>query len=327
MKSRIEELLQKSRVGLLTCTLLASVTALAQPYPTRPLTLVVSFEPGGSTDISARVVAQELGRALEQQVLVENRAGAGGRIGTKSVALAKPDGYTLLWGSGSSLTAAPVLFADQGHVATLVPVSLGATQPFVFVTTPAVGVKSVAEFVALAKQRPMALNFASAGNGSSNHLLGEIFMASTGAQLTHIPYKGAASAREALIKGDAQLMDEAPSPLLGSMKSGQLVPLFVTGDARDPMLPDVPSAKELGLPDLVITGFFGLLAPAGTPQPIVDKLNAAMKAALATPAVKQAFDQLGFTAVHSTPGQMAERIAQGKANYERIVKARGIRAE
>lgn len=301
--------------------------AHAQAYPARPITLVVSFEPGGSTDLSARVVAQELTRLLGQQVVVENRVGAGGRIGTKSVALARPDGYTLLWGSGSSLTAAPVLFADQGHVATLVPVSLGATQPFVFVTTPLTGAKTVAELVALARRRPGAMNFASAGVGSSNHLLGEIFMASTGAQMVHVPYKGSASAKEALLKGDAQLMDEAVSPLLPQLRAGQLVPLFVTGEIRDPLLPDVPTAQEVGLNDLTITGFFGLLAPAGTPSEIVARLNAATKDALAAPAVKEAFAKVGFIGSGSTPAQLAERIAQGRSRYERIVRERGIRAE
>lgn len=299
----------------------------AQTYPARSITLVVSFEPGGSTDLSARVVAQELTRLLGQQVVVENRVGAGGRIGTKSVALAKPDGYTLLWGSGSTLTAAPVLFADQGHVATLVPVSLGATQPFVFVTTPATGAKTVADFVALASRSPGALNFASAGVGSSNHLLGEIFMAATGAQLAHVPYKGSASAKEAMLRGDAQLMDEAVSPLLPQIRSGQLVPLFVTGDVRDPLLPDVPTAQEVRLPDLTITGFFGLLAPAGTPAEIVARLNAATKEALASAAVREAFTKVGFIGSPSTPAQFAERIAQGRARYERIVKERGIRVE
>jgi tripartite-type tricarboxylate transporter receptor subunit TctC len=314
-----------------TMVALASLSAFhaarADSYPSRPVTLVVSFEPGGSTDVSARVVAQELGRILKQPVNVENRAGAGGRIGTRSAALARPDGYTLLWGSGSSLTAAPVLFNDQGHVTTLLPVSLGATQPFVFVTTPAVGAKTLAEFVTQARQRPLTMNFASAGNGSSNHLLGEIFMAATGSQLTHVPYKGSASAREALLKGDAQLMDEATSPLLPQLRTGQLVPLFVTGDTRDPLLPDVPTAQEVGLPDLVITGFFGLLAPAGTPAAVVNQLNTAMKEALSSAAVMKAFDSVGFTPAYSTPAQMAERIAQGKARYERIIRARGIRVE
>lgn len=306
---------------------LAAGPARADTYPSRPITLVVSFEAGGSTDLSARVVAQELGRLLRQLVVVENRVGAGGRVGTKSVALARPDGYTLLWGSGSSLTAAPVLYADQGHVGTLLPVSLGATQAFVFVTTPAVGARTLADFVALAKRQPTALNFASAGNGSSNHLLGEIFMSAAGIQLTHIPYKGSASSREALLKGEAQLMDEVPSPLLAQLKSGQLLPLFVTGDRRDPLLPEVPTARELGMADLVITGFYGLLAPAGTPANVVDVLNAAMKEALSAASVVKAFDALGFTPAFSTPAQFSERIAQGRSRYERIVKERGIRVE
>ena len=299
----------------------------AQPYPARPITLVVSFDPGGATDLSARVVARELTRLLGQPVNVENRAGAGGRIGTRSVAQAKPDGHTLLWGSGSNLTAAPVLFADQGHVASLVPVSLGATQAFVFVTTPATGARTVAEFVALAKRKPGALNFASAGVGSSNHLLGEIFQAATGSSFTHVPYKGSASAKEALLKGDAQLMDESIAALLPQLRAGQLVPLFVTGDVRDPLLPEVPTAREVGIPDLTITGFFGLLAPAGTPAEVVTRLNAAMKEALAAPAVKDAFAPLGFVGAASTPAELADRIAQGRARYERIVRERGIRAE
>jgi tripartite-type tricarboxylate transporter receptor subunit TctC len=324
-----EASLQRSKcfIAAVALVLVSLGSARAEPYPSRPVTLVVSFEPGGSTDVSARVVAQELSRILKHQVVVENRAGAGGRIGTKSVAAAKPDGHTLLWGSGSSLTAAPALFSDQGHVATLVPVSLGATQAFVFVTTPAVGAKTLTEFVAQARKRPLGMNFASAGIGSSNHLLGEIFMSVAGIQLTHIPYKGSVSAREALIKGDAQLMDEVASPLAGQLKSGQLVPLFVTGDVRDPLLPDVPTASEAGMPDLAITGFYGLLAPAGTPPSVIDTLNAAMREALAAPPVITAFDHLGFTPAYSTPAQMSQRISQGKARYERIVKERGIRAE
>lgn len=316
-----------SSLALLAMVLGAAAPARAEAYPSRPITLVVSFEPGGSTDLSARVVAQELTRLLGQQVLVENRVGAGGRIGTKSVALARPDGYTLLWGSGSTLTAAPVLFADQAHVATLVPVSLGATQPFVFVTTPATGAKTVAELLALARRSPGAVNFASAGVGSSNHLLGEIFMASTNTQMLHVPYKGSASAKEALLKGEAQLMDEAVSPLLPQLRNGQLVPLFVTGDVRDPLLPEVPTAREVGLPDLTITGFFGLLAPAGTPADIVARLNTAIREALAAPAVKDAFAKVGFIGAASTPAQLAERIAQGRSRYERIVRERGIRVE
>lgn len=305
----------------------ATPTLHAQTYPTRPITLIVSFGPGGSTDISARVVAQELSAHLQQPVIVENKAGAGGRIGTKLAAQAKPDGYTLLWGSGSSLTAAPALYANQEHVATLVPVSLGATQPFIFATSPSLGVKTTQDFIALAKRSPGVLNFASAGTGSSNHLLGEIFMSVTGTQLVHVPYKGAALAMDALIRGDAHLMDEVTSPLIGALRAGQLVPLFSTGEKREPMFPDIPTAAESGLPDLTIQGFFGLLAPAGTPPDIVARLNEAMRVVLSSPSVTKVFGNLGFNMAYSTPEQMAARIAEGKATYARIVKERQIRVE
>lgn len=305
----------------------ASPSLWAQAYPSRAITLIVSFEPGGSTDISARAVAQELALVLKQPVVVENRPGAGGRVGTRAAALAKPDGYTLLWGSGSSLTASPVLYADQSHVATLVPVSLGATQPFIFAVSPALGVKTAAEFIALAKKSPGKLNFASAGTGSSNHLLGEIFMATAGVQLVHVPYRGAALAKDAVIRGDGHLMTEVISPLIGSLRAGQLVALFITSEARDQMFPDVPTAAEVGLPDLTIQGFFGLLAPAGAPAEIVERLNRAMRDVLTSQAVATTFRNLGFTAAYSTPAQMAERIAVGKATYARIIHDRQIRVE
>lgn len=312
---------------LAAACLLGSALARAQAWPVRPITLIVSFEPGGSTDISARAIAQELSVQLKQPVVIENRSGAGGRIGTKAAALAKPDGYTLLWGSGSSLTAAPVLYANQEHVATLMPVSLGATQPFVFVTTPTLGVRTAQDFVALAKRQPGKLNFASAGLGSSNHLLGEIFMAATGAPLVHVPYKGAVMAKDAVIRGEAQLMDEVTSPLIGALRAGQLVPLFMTGERRDPAFPDIPTAAEAGLPELTIQGFFGLLAPAGTPPEIVGRLNDAMRTVLASDSVTKAFGNLGFNTAFSTPEQMAARIAEGRATYARIVKERQIRVD
>lgn len=312
---------------LAAACLLGSTAVRADAWPSRPITLIVSFEPGGSTDISARAIAQALAVELKQPVVVENRAGAGGRIGTRAAALARPDGYTLLWGSGSSLTAAPAIYPNQEHVATLVPVSLGATQAFVFVTHPGLGVRTVQEFVALAKREPGKLNFASAGAGSSNHLLGEIFLAATGAPVVHVPYKGAVMAKDAVIRGEAQLMDEVTSPLIGALRAGQLVPLFMTGERRDPVFPDIPTAAEAGLPEMTIQGFFGLLAPAGTPPEIVARLNGAMRAALASEPVAKTFGNLGFTTVYSTPQQMAVRIAEGRATYARIVKARQIRVD
>ncbi len=304
--------------------LLLAGPALAGTYPDRPVTIVVPFEAGGSTDVSARVVAKALSEALGQPVIVLNQPGAGGRIGTRRVATAEPDGYTLLWGSGSTLTVAPVLYPDQTYLTTLVPVSLGALQPFVFVTSPATGARSLSELLAQARAKPDVLNFASAGIGSSNHLLGEILMAATGAKFVHVPYKGSISARDAVINGDAQLMDEVLAPLLAQIKSGQIVPLMVTSETRDPALPDVPTAKESGLPDLSITGFFGLMAPPRTPPEVLATLNAAMKKALASPELRKSFEAMSFDVGNGSTEDLAALIARGRERYGRIVSERKI---
>ncbi len=310
-----------------SCAALALVMAapaLAGNYPDRPVTIVVPFEAGGSTDVSARVVAKALTDVLRQPVIVLNQPGAGGRIGTRRVATADPDGYTLLWGSGSTLAVAPVLYPDQAYLTALVPVSLGALQPFVFVTSPETGARSLADLVALARAKPGVLNFASAGVGSSNHLLGEILMSATGARFVHVPYKGATSARDAVIRGDAQLMDEVLAPLLAQIRSGQLVPLLITSEARDPTLPNVPTAKEAGFPDLSITGFFGLMAPPKTPPEVIAALNAAMKKALAAPDLRKSFAAMSFEVGNGSAEDLAALIARGRERYGRIVAERKI---
>jgi tripartite-type tricarboxylate transporter receptor subunit TctC len=301
--------------------------AVAAPFPERPINLVVPFEAGGSTDVSARVVAKALADVLGQPIVVQNQPGAGGRIGTRRVATAEPDGYTLLWGSGSTLAVAPVLYPDQTYLTGLVPVGLGALQPFLFVTSPETGARTVGDLVALARRKPDALNFASAGVGSSNHLLGEIFMSATATKFTHVPYKGATSARDAVIRGDAQLMDEVLAPLLAQIKTGHLVPLLITSQTRDPSLPDVPTAAEAGLPDLAITGFFGLMAPPKAPPDVVATLNAALKKALASPELRKSFDAMSFDVGSGSAEDLAAVIARGRERYGRIVGERNIRVE
>ena len=304
--------------------MLLSGPVLAGSYPDRPVTIVVPFEAGGSTDVSARVVAKALSEGLGQPVVILNQPGAGGRIGTRRVATAEPDGYTLLWGSGSTLTVAPVLYPDQTYLTSLVPVSLGALQPFVFVTSPATGARTLPELLAQARAKPDVLNFASAGIGSSNHLLGEILMSATGTKFVHVPYKGSISARDAVINGDAQLMDEVLAPLLAQIKSGQVVPLMITSEKRDPALPTVPTAKELGLPDLSITGFFGLMAPPKTPPEVIATLNAAMKKALASPELHKSFEAMSFDVGNGSAEDLAALIARGRERYGRIVAERKI---
>jgi tripartite-type tricarboxylate transporter receptor subunit TctC len=315
------------RVLLTSVGLGLPALAIAGPFPERPINLVVPFEAGGSTDVSARVVAKALAEVLGQPVVVQNQPGAGGRIGTRRVATAEPDGYTLLWGSGSTLAVAPVLYPDQTYLTGLVPVGLGALQPFLFVTSPETGAKTIGELVALARRKPDALNFASAGVGSSNHLLGEIFMSATATKFTHVPYKGATSARDAVIRGDAQLMDEVLAPLLAQIKAGQLVPLLITSQTRDPSLPDVPTAAEAGLPDLAITGFFGLMAPSKTSPDVVATLNAALKKALTSAELRKSFDAMSFDVGNGSADDLAAIIARGRERYSRIVAERNIRVE
>jgi tripartite-type tricarboxylate transporter receptor subunit TctC len=324
MTVRIPRLFRRL-TAVLALALPAPVTAA--PFPEKPITLVVPFEAGGSTDVSARVVAKALSEVVRQPVVVLNQPGAGGRIGTRRVATSEPDGYTLLWGSGSTLAVAPVLYPDQTYLTTLVPVGLGALQPFLFVTSPEAGAKTVGELVALAKRKPDVLNFASAGVGSSNHLLGEIFMSSTATKFVHVPYKGATSARDAVMRGDAQLMDEVLAPLIQQVKAGQLVPLLITSEKRDPSLPNVPTAAEAGLPDLAITGFFGLMAPPKAPPDVIAALNAAMKKALASDDLRKSFAAMSFEVGNGSAEDLAGVIARGRERYGRIVKERNIRVD
>jgi len=313
--------------GLIVFSLFPGAATATAAYPNRPITLVVAFEAGGSSDISARLLAQELTRLLGQQVIVENRPGAGGRPGTRRAADAAPDGYTLLWGSGSALTVSPLLYADQQYVRNLTPISLGVTQPFIFVSSSAIGARTVQDLIALAKQQPGKLNFASAGVGSSNHLLGEIFMASTGTEFEHVPYRGGASARDAVVKNEAQLMDEVLSPLIGSIRAGQLQPLFITSETRHPLFPDVPTAAEAGLPDLAVVGFFALLGPAKLPSEIVQTLNEAMKQALGSASLRAALDAKGFDAAYGTPTDLQGLIEKGRKQYGEIIARRNIKVD
>ncbi len=309
----------------LGCALAISPASAA--FPERPITLVVTFEAGGASDVSARVVAKALSEVLKQPVVVQNQPGAGGRIGTRRVAGAEPDGYTLLWGSGSTLTAAPALYPDDKYLGTLVPVGVGALQPFLFVTTPATGAKTIADLVALAKQKPGELNFASAGIGSSNHLLGEIFMSTTGTKFTHVPYKGAAPARDAMIRGDAQLMDEVIATLWPQISAGQLVPLLITSQARDPELPGVPTAAEAGLPDLAITGFFGIMAPPNMSPELLATLGDAMKKALQSAELRKSFSNMRLDVGSGSAQDLAALIARGRERYSKIVAERNIRVD
>jgi len=309
-------------------------TAIAAPltfaqgaanYPAKPVRLVVPFPAGGTTDILARAVAQRLSEAWGQQVIVDNRPGAGGNIGSDLVAKAKPDGYTLLMGTVGTHAINPSLYRNMpyDHVKDFAPVILVAGVPNVLVVNPSLPVHSVPELIAYAKANPGKLNFASSGNGTSIHLSGELFKAMTGVEMTHVPYKGSAPALTDLIGGQVQLMfDNLPSSL-PFIKAGKLRALAVTSGARAAALPDLPTLAESGLPGFEASSWFGVLAPAGTSRDIVAKLNGAIAGWLASPEAKEKLLAQGAIAAGGTPEDFARHIGAETSKWAKVVKASG----
>jgi tripartite-type tricarboxylate transporter receptor subunit TctC len=313
-----------------------AVTAVAVPahaqapaYPTKPIRLVVPFPPGGATDLLARDVGQKLTEAWGQSVVVDNRPGAGGNIGTELVAKAAPDGYTLEMGTVGTHAINASLYAKlpYDHVKDFVPVILVAGVPNVLVVNPSVPANTVAELIAYAKANPGKLNFASSGAGTSIHLSGELFKVMAGVQMTHIPYKGSAPAVQDLIGGQVQLMFDNLPPSLPQIKAGKLRALAVTSAARAPALPDVPTLAESGLPGFEASSWFGVLAPAGTPPAIVAKLNAEIAKWLATPEAKEKLSKQGANAAGGTPEDFAKHIAVETAKWAKVVKESGAKVD
>jgi tripartite-type tricarboxylate transporter receptor subunit TctC len=303
--------------------------ACAQTYPTKPIRLVVPFPPGGATDILARDVAQKLTEAWGQSVIVDNRPGAGGNIGSELVAKSAPDGYTLEMGTVGTHAINASLYAKMpyDHVKDFVPVILVAGVPNVLVVTPSLPANSVAELIAYAKANPGKLNFASSGNGTSIHLSGELFKVMAGVQITHIPYKGSAPALQDLLAGQVQLMFDNLPPSLPQIKAGKLRALAVTSLARAPALPDVPTLAESGLPGFEASSWFGILAPAGTPAPIVAKINAEVAKWLSTPEAKEKLLKQGANPAGGTPEDFAKHIAAETAKWAKVVKDSGAKID
>jgi len=281
---------QKFLRGLFACTSAVVLAALspvaaAQNYPTKPIRLVVPFPAGGTTDILARAAAQKLSEALGQQVVVDNRPGAGGNIGADIVAKSAPDGYTLLMGTVGTHAINPSLYTKMpyDHFKDFVPVVLVAGVPNVLVVTPSLPVNSVQDLIKLAKEKPGQINFASSGSGTSIHLSGELFKTMTGVEMTHVPYKGSSPALTDLMGGQVQLMfDNLPSAL-PQIKGGKLRAIAVTSTKRAPALPDIPTMAESGLPGFEASSWFGVLAPAGTPPAVVTRINTEINKWLQSP--------------------------------------------
>ena len=316
-------------VLLAACGFAAHGASAPGVYPDRPLRLIVPFPPGGGNDILARAVGQRLAEAIGQQVVVDNRGGAGGIVGAELAAKSVPDGYTMLLGSLGSLAHNPALRPQLPYdpVRDFAPVILLANSAFILVVNPSLPAKSVAEFIALAKSKPGGLNYASAGQGSSLHLTGEIFKATTGVDIVHVAYKGTAPALTELIAGQVQASFSTMPPALPHVKTGKLRALAVTTSKRALAAPDVPTVAEAGVPGFDVSNWQGIVAPARTPAAIVDKLNRDLAATLKTPAMADLLNAQGLEPAGGTPAQFAAVIRSEVAKYKTVVKTAGIRPE
>ncbi|TAI61717.1 tripartite tricarboxylate transporter substrate binding protein [Bradyrhizobium sp. Leo170] len=304
-------------------------TAQAQDYPNRPITLVIPFAPGGSTSIVGRGIAEKMSELLGEKIMIDNRPGAGGTVGTKAVAKSDPDGYTLVLGYTGTLAIGPSLYKKAGYDPRkdFAPIGMIGNAPNSLVVHPSFPAKSVAELIAYAKQNPGKISFGSAGAGTASHITGEYFARSAGISLVHVPYKGTGPALVDLIGGHIP-MAFAPIPAShANVSAGTLRALAVTSSTRSGLLPDVPTIAEAGVPGFDASLYYGLAAPAGTPRPIIDKLNKVLRDALASDEVKR---QLGSDGTEITPGSpedYADFIDKDEKKWAQLVKASGVEPE
>ena len=303
--------------------------AAAPEYPVKPVRLIVPFAPGGGTDLTGRAIAQKLSETLGKTVVVDNRGGAGGVIGADIVAKAAPDGYTLLLGSPGPLTINPNLRPKMPYdtLRDFAPVSLATISPFILVTHPSVGVSSVKELIALAKAKPNSLNYGSAGIGSVAHLSAEQFKALADVQITHVPYKGSGPALIDLLSGRLQLTFENLPVVLLHIRGGKLKALAVGTSKRSALVPDYPTMVEAGVPGYEASTAFGILAPAKTPRPVVNRLSAEIAKALQAGDVKEGLVARGFESVGSTPEEYTAHLQDELKRVARVVKLAGIKLE
>jgi tripartite-type tricarboxylate transporter receptor subunit TctC len=306
----------------------AAPEAFAQDYPTRPITLIVPYPPGGGNDVIARLVAAKMSVSLGEQIVIENRGGAGSTIGTRDVARSKPDGYTLLIAT-SSLAINPSLYPDAGYDPRkdFAAVGLIAMSPNLVLVHPSVPAHSVAELIALAKQEPGKLDFASTGTGTSTYLAGALFATMAGIKITSVPYKGVAPALTDLLGAHVALMFCPMAGAVGLVRQGSLLALAVTGAKRSPLFPELPTVAESGLPGYDAVLHYGIVAPAGTPPAAIAKLNAALNKALADEDVRGRLAVDGAETLPGTPDAYAADIASEEAKWSAIIKQTGTKAE
>jgi tripartite-type tricarboxylate transporter receptor subunit TctC len=320
------------RSALLSALLVAAIataTAADIAFPTRPIRLIVGYPPGGSTDIAARLVAQKLTPVLGQTVIIDNRAGASGTIAASIVATAEPDGHTLSFAASPEAAIYRALMKNPPYdsLKDFKPVTLVGRVPFMLVVHPSVSANTVKELVALAKGKPGTINFASFGNGTSNHLVGEAFRAATGINIVHIPYKGSAPALADLLGGQVQMTFDAVPVVLPQVKAGKLKALAVATAKRSPLAPNVPTMDESGVPGFTGGTWFGVLAPARTPTAIVDRLSREIGTVLRAPDVAQTFNDRGIEPVGSTPAEFHAFIASETKRWLKVAQDAGVKPE
>jgi tripartite-type tricarboxylate transporter receptor subunit TctC len=316
-------------LGLIATPILSGFASAQSTYPTRPVSIVNPFSAGGQSDAVARFVARQLQRALGQPFVVDNRSGAGSTIGTAFVAAAAPDGNTLVFGTTSTYVIAPYTYRTPGYdpVSSFSHITVAAEGPMVLCCSAKAGFKSVGELVAAAKRAPNRVTYASAGNGTFPHLLGEMFARAAGVELTHVPYRGGGPAMNDLIGGQVDLFFEAIVNVTAQAGEGRIVPLMTTGGERSALLPDVPTAAELNYPNLNLLAWTGFSAPAGTPPVVIATLNREITKALHDPEAKELFLRLGITAVGGSPEDMAERIVREAAIYRNLIKEAALTSD
>ena len=320
------------RRGGLAALLLAAIIATAaqaQTYPSRPIRLVVPFPPGGSTDILARALAQKLSEGLAQAVVIDNRPGAGGSIGSEAAAKAAPDGHTLMMGHLGTLAVNPAIYKNLPYdpVKSFAPVSLMAIVPSVLVVNPQVPAASAAELIAYARANPGKLAYGSAGAGSTSHLTTEYFKLATGTDILHVPYKGIGPMLTDLISGQLSMGINGAPAVMSHVNSGRLRALAVTGIARLPSLPQIPTLDESGVKGFDASGWYGIVVPAGTPREIVMKLNAEIRRIMQTPDLRARLDNEGAIPAAGSPEEFAAFIVSEIARWGAVLKRAGIQAQ
>ena len=310
---------------------LAALTQVAFPqtgYPTRPITMVVGFAPGGGTDTVARIVAKKMADSIGQSVVVENKAGAGGNLATDYVAHAQPDGYTILLGSVGSLAVAPHIVAKLPYdpLRDLAPITMAVAFANVLVVNPAVPASTLPEFVKVAKDKPGTISYGSSGIGGAGHLAGELLKMMAEIDIVHVPYKGGGPAMQGMLGGQIQAIFATPISSISQIKAGKVRAIATTGVTRTKLLPDVPTVAESGYPGYEATNWYAYLAPAGTPKDLLARLHRELVQALSAPDVHEQFDRQGVEAKPGSPDELAKYMESELATWGRVVKAANIQA-